>query len=87
MLWASKLDIDIKTLEISIEADYDDGALFATSNSNAGYSEVRYKVNIESPSSPAEIEAFLNEADKRSPYLDVFSRALSCKREVKLINN
>ena len=87
MLWASKLDIDIKTLEISIEADYDDGALFATSNSNAGYSEVRYKVNIESPSSPAEIEAFLNEADKRSPYLDVFSRALSCIREVKLINN
>ncbi len=84
MLWASKLNIEIKSLEISIEADYDDGALFATSSAYPGYSEIRYNVHIESSSTPKEIEAFLDKADKHSPYLDVFSRAISCKREVKL---
>lgn len=87
MLWASKLDINIKSLEIKIEADYDDGALFATSKSFPGYSEVRYHVIIDSALSNSELEIFLDEADKHSPYLDVFSRAISCKRQVKLINN
>jgi len=85
MLWASKLDIDIQTLEIKIEADYDDGALFATSVSNPGYSEIRYNVHIKSALSPTEIEAFLDEADKHSPYLDVFRRSQTCKRNAKVI--
>lgn len=87
MLWASHLDIDIESLEITIEADYDDGALFATSDSNPGYSEVRYKVNINSSLSHSELEAFLNEADKHSPYLDVFRRVHTCKRKVKLVKS
>lgn len=84
MLWASKLDINIESLKIKVEADFDDGALFATSDAVPGYSEVRYEVEIESSLNESELETFLNEADKHSPYLDVFSNAISCKREVKL---
>ncbi|OUR90813.1 hypothetical protein A9Q87_12745 [Flavobacteriales bacterium 34_180_T64] len=85
MLWASKLDVPIDKLEVCIEADYDDGALFASSNAFPGYSEVRYTVKIKSPRSLLEIEKFLDKAEQHSPYLDVFSRAQLCKRNIELI--
>lgn len=87
MMWASKLDIVIDTLEVEVQADYDDGALFNTSDNPAGYMEVRYTVRITSPSSSKEIEDMLNMADKHSPYLDVFSRAQSCVRQVEINQN
>lgn len=86
MLWASKLDIPIESLEIHLEADYDDGALFASSNAFPGYSEVRYTVKVNSQKSLEEIEKFLDKAEQHSPYLDVFSRAQNCKRNIELNN-
>lgn len=86
MMWASKLDVIIDSLEVEIQADYDDGGLFDTSDFPSGYSEVRYIVRIKSPASPAEIENLLNLGDEHSPYLDVFTRAQTCVREVELIN-
>jgi len=86
IMWASNLDIVIDSLEIQIEADYDDGALFGTLDVPAGYSNIQYHVKIKSPHSREEIETFLDLADKHSPYLDVFSRAQSCKRKLELNN-
>lgn len=87
MMWASKLNIPIESLEIKIEADFDDGALFGTSDAYPGYSEVRYDVKIKSPLPLSEINAFLDKADSHSPYLDVFSRAQPCVRNVEQLNN
>lgn len=84
MLWASKLDVIIDSLEVEIQADYDDGALFASSDSPPGYSGIRYIVRIESPASSEDIEKVVNMGDEHSPYLDVFSRAQSCKRQLEL---
>jgi len=87
MLWASKLDVDIESLEVEIQADYDDGALFDTSNNPPGYLEIRYLVKIKSPASQEAIENMLNLGDKHSPYLDVFSRAQSCVRQVEFVKS
>jgi len=87
MLWASKLDVPIDSLEVEIEADYDDGALFDTSNNYPGYLEIRYTVRIKSPATDDEIENLLNIGDQHSPYLDVFSRAQSCIRQVEFIKS
>lgn len=87
MMWASKLDITIDSLEVEIQGDYDNGGLFDTSDSTPGYSEIRYLVRIKSPASLDEIENVLNFGDKHSPYLDVFSRAQSCVRQVELNND
>jgi len=83
MLWASKLDVPIDSLEVEIEADYDDGALFGTSDNPPGYLEIRYTVRIKSPALADEIENLLNIGDQHSPYLDVFSRAQSCVRTLE----
>ena len=87
MMWASKLDVTIDHLEVVIEADYDDGGLFGSSDSPSGYLEIRYNVKIKSPATSAEIENVLELGDKHSPYLDVFSRAQTCIRHTEIIND
>ena len=87
MMWASKLDIVIDSLEVEIQADYDDGGLFGTSDSPPGYIEIKYLVKIKSSASKQEIENVLNLGDQHSPYLDVFSRAQKCTRQLELIKD
>ncbi|HET9824948.1 MAG TPA: OsmC family protein [Chitinophagaceae bacterium] len=84
MMAAAKKDIPITMLEVEVQADYDDGALFGTANVFPGYSEVRYTITIESEAPEEDVLKMLDEADQHSPYLDVFSRAQHCKREVRI---
>ncbi len=86
MLHAAKMNVPIEALEVEVQADYDDGALFGTSSRAPGYLQVRYTVSIESEASETEILHLLDEADRHSPYLDVFSRGQECVRQVHLIS-
>ena len=45
-----------------------------------GYSEVRYLVSIESPASRQQLDELLALAERHSPYLDVFGRAMALRR-------
>jgi uncharacterized OsmC-like protein len=81
MMHASRVGIPIEALTVDVEADYDDGALFGTVDDvPPGYTEVRYTVKVESSAPEADILRMLDEADERSPYLDVFRRAQRCVR-------
>ena len=84
MLRASSMDIPLASLEVDILADSDDGGLYGSSAALPGYSEVRYRVRIVSPAAEERVMAMLDEADRHSPWLDVFSRPVVCKREVQL---
>lgn len=84
MLYAARMNVPIEALEVEVQADYDDGALFGTSKQAPGYLHVRYTVSIESEASEAEILHLLDEADRHSPYLDVFSRGQECVRGVRI---
>jgi uncharacterized OsmC-like protein len=86
MMRAAKFDVSIKSLNVEVHADYDDGALFGTIDVPPGYLEVRYIVTIESDSPEERILNLLDEADKHSPYLDVFNRGQECSREVRIIS-
>jgi uncharacterized OsmC-like protein len=85
MMAAAKKNIPISMLEVEVRADYDDGALFGTADVFPGYTQVRYIINIESDAPKEEVLKMLDEADQHSPYLDVFSRAQDCKREVHIV--
>jgi uncharacterized OsmC-like protein len=85
MMRAAVMEILIHSLEVEIQADYDDGALLAVSDSVPGYSEIRYTINIETDASEEAIMKLLDEADHHSPYLDVFTRAQTCIRKVNIV--
>jgi hypothetical protein len=85
MLHSAKLGIPIVSIEVEIQADYDDGALFGVSQNPAGYLDVRYVVTVESPASEHDVRRALDEGDAHSPYLEVFRRTQTCRREVRVI--
>jgi len=89
MMKAAELNIPVKNLEVEVQADFDDGALLGTADENIppGYLEVRYTITIESDAREEEIMSLLNDGDKHSPYLDVFSRAQKCIRKINIISS
>ncbi len=86
MMKASTLNIPITNLEVEVQADYDDGALLGTSNVAPGYLEVRYTITIESDAPEEDILKMIEDSDRHSPYLDVFSRGQNCIREVHIVS-
>ncbi len=84
MMRAASLGVPISSLEVEVEADYDDGALLGVGGAPPGYLEVRTIVTVESPAPEADVMRVLDEGDARSPYLDVFRRAQPCRREVRI---
>jgi uncharacterized OsmC-like protein len=85
MMRAAAKNIPVAGIEVEIQADYDDGALFGTSvDVPPGYLQIRYLVTIDSEAPEDTLMQLLDEADKHSPYLDVFKRSQTCLREVKI---
>jgi uncharacterized OsmC-like protein len=88
MMRAATMNIPITSLEVEVQADYDDGALFGTAPGvPPGYLEIRYTINVESEAPEERIMELLDEADRHSPYLDVFKRAQHCVREVRIVTS
>ena len=85
MMRASLMQITIHSLEVEVQADYDDGALLGTSNADPGYSEIRYTVSIETDSPEDVVMRMVDEADQHSPYLDVFTRGQKCVRKINIV--
>jgi uncharacterized OsmC-like protein len=84
MMYASKMEIPIENLEVEVQVDYDARGMYGIEEVRAGYSEVRYCVRVESPSSEAELMAMLDKADKHSSYLDLFANETPVIRTVEL---
>jgi uncharacterized OsmC-like protein len=83
--WAARLGVPIEALEVEIQADFDArGELGMGDGIPAGYSEVRYSVALESPAARADLDRLLDLAERHSPYLDVFGRAIALRRTVQL---
>ena len=81
---AARAGVPVRAIEVEVQADYDDGAAFGTSDAPAGYSEVRCIVTIESDAPEADVLRVLDDADHHSPYLDVFRRAQKVTRSVRI---
>ena len=83
--WASVLGVPLDSIEVEVHADYDGNAIFGLDRSKPpGWGAVRYLVRIESSAPAADVQRVIDEADKLSPLLDDFSRALKVEREVQI---
>ena len=83
--WAARLGVPLDALEVEVQADFDArGELGVGNGVPPGYSEVRYVVAIESTASRDELDRLLAMAERHSPYLDVFGRAIPLSGVVRL---
>ena len=84
--FAGKFDVDVKGLDVHVEGDLDpDGFLGKNPNVRAGYEEIRYTVQLDSPSPVENIEALLAHVDKVCPVKDTLS-GTTVKNVVKQSN-
>ena len=81
---AARAGVPINTVEVEVQTDLDDGALFGVSDAHPGYLEVRYELTVESPASVEELQRVADAADARSPYYDVFRRAQTIHRSLRV---
>ena len=83
--WAARLDVPIEALEVEVQADFDArGELGIGDGIPAGYTAVRYVVSLQSPAARADLDRLLDLAERHSPYLDVFGRAIALTRALRV---
>lgn len=82
--WSVKLGVPLDRLEIEVQADFDAGAQYGVTDSPAGYTEVRYRVAVESGAPADDVRRVLDEAEKHCPYFDVFARAQTIRRSLDI---
>lgn len=72
--FADTFDVDVQDLDVHVEGDLDpDGFLGKNPDVRVGYEEIRYTVQIESPSPAENIESLLAHVDKVCPVKDTLS--------------
>jgi uncharacterized OsmC-like protein len=81
---AAMLGIPIDSIEIDVESDFDARGMLHLSDDPPGFQALRYKVYIESPAPKDQLMQMIEEADRHSPVLDDFSRAIPVEREVTI---
>jgi uncharacterized OsmC-like protein len=84
-MWAARLGVDLDSLEVEVEADYDSrGELGVADDVPPGYLQVRYRVTVSSPAPEEDLRRVLDIADKYSPYRDVFLRPNDLRRALHI---
>lgn len=84
VLEAARAGVPIDTVDVEVETDFDDGALFGVSDAFPGYLDVRYRLTVVSDAPEKSLERVAAAADARSPYLDVFSRAQNVRGSLRV---
>ncbi|HSJ97184.1 MAG TPA: OsmC family protein [Myxococcota bacterium] len=82
--WAARLGVPLDALEVEVQADFDARGELGMGDVPPGYQEVRYTVAIDSPAPRHEVERLLAIAERHSPYLDVFGRAIALRRALRV---
>jgi uncharacterized OsmC-like protein len=83
--WGARLGVTIDAVEVEVEAYFDARwELGLGEGVVPGYTEVRYQISIDSPAPADQITELLELAERHSPYLDVFGRAVPLRRAVRL---
>ena len=80
-LRAAKHGIEIAAIQVTVEADSElAGMLSCDAPAPPGYAEIRYHVEIESPAPADQVTRIIDEGDRLSPLLDVFTRTNTMRR-------
>jgi uncharacterized OsmC-like protein len=78
--WAARLGVPLDALEVEVEADVDArGELGMGEEIPPGYGEVRYTISIRSSAPRERVAELIATAERHSPYLDIFGRAVALR--------
>lgn len=76
--------VDVRGVDVEVQADFDVAAQYGLGDSPPGYSEVRYTITVDSDAPEADVMRIVEEAEHNSPWVDVYGRAQTLTRSVVL---
>lgn len=82
--WAAHRGVALHQIEVEIEADFDSRGQYGLDGIRPGYSEIRYRVRIESPAPAAEVERLVVEADAASIVRDIIANPVTLVRTLEV---
>ncbi|MEO6197399.1 MAG: OsmC family protein [Dehalococcoidia bacterium] len=85
VMWAGYMGVPIDSISVEVEGDYDASGMFGIDDSlPPGWSALRYAVEISSPAPEAKVRELVDYADRHSPLLDSFQRAIPVTGAIKI---
>ncbi|HME40713.1 MAG TPA: OsmC family protein [Steroidobacteraceae bacterium] len=84
---AALLGVPIRGVQIELQADMDLRGIFCGMTTVPAYNGITYVVTVDSDAPESDIRRVLDEADARSPYMEVFRRPQSLRRETKIVRS
>ncbi|WP_372638993.1 OsmC family protein [Fodinibius sp.] len=81
---AAIMGVPVDRIEVDVESDFDARGMLAIDDRPPGFEALRYNVYIESTASEEEVQKVIDKADRHSPVLDDFKRAIPVEREVTI---
>jgi len=84
VMWAAKLEVPLDHLTVDVHADTDLRGMYGVDGILAGYSEIRYRVAVQSSAPEEDVIRVLDLAEAHSPYVDVFRHPLILKRHLQI---
>ena len=84
-LRAAELGIELSSVRVTVETDSElCGMLRCDAPAPPGFTEVRYRVEVESPAGTSDIARIIDLADRLSPVLDALTRVNRVQRTVSI---
>lgn len=66
-------EVEIRDVSVEVEGDLDPDAFMGKSDARTGFSEIRYKINIDSSSEPEKVAALRDHAIRACPVKDTLT--------------
>jgi uncharacterized OsmC-like protein len=82
---AAYLGVPIRAIEVELRADADIRGMFCGQAEVPNYRELSYIVTLDSDAPEGDLLRVLDEADERSPYLQIFKKTQTLHREIRLV--
>ena len=84
-LRAAEHGVELTSVRVTVETDSElRGMLQCDAAAPPGFTEIRYRVEIESPARPSEVERIVDLADRLSPVLDTLTRTNQARRTLSI---
>jgi uncharacterized OsmC-like protein len=84
---AALMEIPIDHIEVEVESKMDARGMLGIDDRPPGFESLHYRVFIKSPADEEKVLAVIERADRLSPVLDDFKRAIPVTREISIKTN
>jgi uncharacterized OsmC-like protein len=85
--WAARAGVTLGRVEVAVEADYDARGAYGVDGAGPpGWAALRVRAEIEGDAGEAQLREIVALADRHSPILDDFARALPVTHDVTVVS-